>query len=268
MPVALAAGAALEATLKRDRLVVVIGLVAVIAVSWAYVLAGAGMDLGAVAETGGMMAMTTAWSPGYFLLMLAMWWVMMVAMMLPSAAPMVLLYATVNRRAGERGHAGVPTGMFAAGYLLVWGAFSLLATGLQWGLEQAALVSPEMARASVPFGAALLVGAGVYQMTPLKYACLRRCQAPIQFLGHGWRRGRMGAVRMGLEHGAFCLGCCWVLMGLLFYGGVMSLLWIGGLALYVLIEKLVPAGPWIGRSTGLALIVWGTVIAMRYVDLA
>ena len=260
MDVGAAESSTLEWALKRDRRVVVGALVAVIAFSWAYVLAGAGMR--EVPGAGG--AMAAGWRPGDFALMLAMWWGMMVAMMLPSAAPTILLFAAVNRKNGERGHPVVPTSLFAAGYVVAWGAFSVLATLLQWSLDRLALLTPTMESASLPLGAALLIAAGIYQMTPLKHACLRHCRSPIQFLGHRWRRGTTGAVLMGLEHGSFCLGCCWVLMGILFYGGVMNLLWIGGLALYVLAEKLAPAGHWIGRFGGAALLLWGAVILVRY----
>jgi predicted metal-binding membrane protein len=262
---ALAAEAsALEWALKRDRRIVVGGLMAVIAVSWAYILAGAGIDTSDPSGARAMLVLAADWTPGYFLLMLTMWWAMMVAMMLPGAAPMILLFAAINRKNGERGHAEVRTGLFAAGYVVTWGVFGLLAATLQWGLDQLALLTPMMASASVPLGAALLIAAGIYQLTPLKHACLRHCRSPIHFLGHRWRRGAAGAVLMGLEHGLFCLGCCWVLMGLLFYGGVMSLVWIGGLALYVLLEKLAPAGHWIGRFGGTALILWGAVILVQY----
>ena len=133
----------------------------------------------------------------------------------------------------------------------------MVATGLQWGLERLALLSPMMQATSLYLGAALLIGAGLYQLTPLKYACLRHCRSPFDFIANHWRQGTGGAFRMGLEHGLFCLGCCWVLMALLFYGGVMNLWWIAGLAIYVLLEKLAPAGPRLGRYTGALLILWG-----------
>ncbi|MFP6746735.1 MAG: DUF2182 domain-containing protein [Alphaproteobacteria bacterium] len=213
---------------------------------------------GATAMTPAMTpTMTPVWTPGYFALMLAMWWVMMVAMMLPSAAPLVLLFAAVNRKSRLGGRPYVPTGVFAAGYLVAWGGFSLLAVLGQWGLERLALLSPMMQTTSLYLGAALLVGAGVYQLTPLKQACLRHCRSPLAFIAHHWRQGGGGAFRMGLEHGLFCLGCCWVLMALLFYGGVMNLWWVAGLALYILIEKLAPGGPRLGRYTGGLLILWG-----------
>ena len=232
---------ALYRVLGRDRRIVIGGLLAAIALSWSYLLTGAGMPMPAPA----------VWTPAYFALMLVMWWVMMAAMMLPSAAPTILLFAALSQKSAERGDPVVSTSIFATAYIIVWGGFSLLATFAQMQLDDLALLSPMMNSASVPLGAALLIAAGVYQMTPLKYACLRHCRTPIDFFAHRWRRGAKGALLMGLEHGAFCLGCCWVIMALLFYAGVMNLLWIAGLALYVLLEKLAPAGQLISRYAGL-----------------
>ena len=205
------------------------------------------------------MAMMTpaVWTPGYAVLMFCMWWNMMVAMMLPSAAPMILLFATVNRRQRDTGHPYVPTSIFALGYLAVWAGFSLVAVALQWGFERTALLSPMLAATNVIFGGVLLLAAGAYQLTPMKQACLRHCRSPLAFLGTHWRRGAQGALRMGIEHGAYCVGCCWFLMGLLFFGGVMNLYWIVGLALFVLFEKTFPAGHWLGYATGVVLSVWG-----------
>ncbi len=251
----------LETALKNDRWVVISGLSIVILASWAYILGGAGMNMDAAAP--GVMAMTPDWGLSYAITMLFMWWVMMVAMMLPSAAPMILLVAALNRKNAAPGNPALSTGFFVAGYLIAWGGFSLAATLLQWGLDRLTLLTPMMASASVTLGSALLIAAGIYQMTPLKHACLRHCRTPIHFAGHRWRSGPKGAIVMGLDHGLFCLGCCWVLMGLLFYGGVMNLVWIGGIALYVLIEKLAPAGHWIGRFSGVLLILWGSALLIR-----
>jgi predicted metal-binding membrane protein len=255
----------LESLLKRDRVIVVAGLTVVVGLSWGYLLLGAGMDMTALQMTAMPTGMepgqaASPWTPAYGLLMLATWWVMMIAMMVPSAAPMILLFATVNRRQREAGGTFVPTGIFLCGYLLAWGGFSLVAVALQWGLERATLLSTMMASTSALFGAALLLAAGIYQLTPLKQACLRHCRSPLHFVTHGWRRGRRGALRMGLKHGAFCLGCCWFLMGLLFYGGVMNLYWIAGLAVLVLVEKTVPAGHWLGVAIGVGLILWGGTV--------
>jgi predicted metal-binding membrane protein len=285
--------AALEAVLRRDRVVVIAALVVVIVAAWSYVLLGAGTGMSAFEMTSspfgapGDMAMDQdgsdmamgqngpdiamgevgsdvmtvmapmAWTPGYAVLMLFMWWTMMVAMMLPSASPMILLFARFNRAQRDKGAPYVPTGVFALGYLLVWAAFSLVAVTAQWGLERSGLLSSTMASTSVILGAVLLIAAGIYQLTPLKYACLKHCRSPLFFISHHWRPGQWGALRMGLEHGAFCTGCCWFLMALLFYGGIMNLFWIIGLALFVLVEKLAPAGNWVGRIMGVGLIAWG-----------
>jgi predicted metal-binding membrane protein len=266
--------AALEAVIRRDRLVVVTALTAVIALSWAYLLAGAGISMSAFETTrisqlgmaggvpeGGMagMAMMTpaVWTPGYAVLMFFMWWVMMVAMMLPSAAPMILLFATVNRKQRDTGHPYVATSIFAFGYLAAWAAFSLVAVIMQWGFERAGILSPMLVATNAIFGGFLLLAAGVYQLTPIKHACLRHCRSPLAFLSTRWRRGARGALRMGVLHGAFCVGCCWFLMGLMFFGGVMNLYWVAGLALFVLFEKTVPAGHWLGYATGVALLLWG-----------
>ena len=268
------ADATLEALLRRDRLVVFAALSAVVALSWAYLLAGAGMSMSAFGMTrmsppgvgGGMseggvagmsMMVPAVWTPGYTVLMFFMWWIMMVAMMLPSAAPMILLFATVNRKQRDSGHPHVETSIFSIGYLAVWAAFSLVAVALQWGFQRAGILSPMLVGTNAIFGSVLLLAAGVYQLTPIKRACLRHCRSPQAFLSTHWRRGAHGALRMGLLHGAYCVGCCWFLMGLLFFGGVMNLYWIAGLALFVLFEKAVPAGHWLGYASGVALLVWG-----------
>lgn len=270
----LAIDATLDAVVRRDRLVVVAALTAVIALSWAYLLAGAGMGMSAfemtrmsqfgtargMCEAGmaGMAMMTRAvWTPGYAVLMLFMWWVMMVAMMLPSAAPVILLFARVNRKQRDAGHPYVATSIFAFGYLAAWAGFSLVAVILQWGFELIGLLSPMLSASNTVLGGVLLLAAGVYQLTPIKHACLRHCRSPHAFLSTHWRRGGRGALRMGLLHGAFCVGCCWFLMGLMFFGGVMNLYWIAGLALFVLCERTVPAGHWLGYATGVVLLVWG-----------
>ena len=257
----------LETVLRRDRRVVVAALVAVIVVAWIWIVLGAGTGMSAVAMTQmagmpdmDMMMERAVWTPGYAALIFAMWWVMMVAMMLPSAAPMLLLFARANRAQKARDRPYVATGIFAAGYLAAWGGFSALAAVLQWGLEQLYLLGPMMTTTSYWLGGAILLAAGLWQLTPVKGVCLRHCRSPLSFLAQKWQPGRLGAFRMGLEHGTFCLGCCWFLMGLLFFGGIMNLFWIAGLAGFVLLEKTIPMGHWIGRIAGVAFAAWGVVM--------
>ena len=256
---------ALEAVLKRDRWIVLSGLAGVSALAWCYLLLlAAGMpEMSQNPAAVLAPVQLRAWDALDFVLMFLMWVVMMVAMMLPSAAPMILLFASFNRKQNEQGRPFVPTSVFVAGYLIVWVGFSLGATLVQWALDQAALLSPMMVSSSPVLGGILLVAAGVFQWTPLKNACLEHCRSPFEFLRTGWRKGARGALQMGLGHGAYCLGCCWILMGLLFFGGVMNLLWIATIAIFVLIEKAVPRGAGIGRVTGLLLVVAGVVVASR-----
>ncbi len=244
--------------LERERWVTSAGLLLVAAGAWAYLLLASAMP-GMAGMDAGMVMAPVPWTAPYAGAIFLMWWIMMAAMMLPSAAPAILLYDLVSRRTG--GGVGVAaTAAFAAGYLLVWGAFSLAAAFLHWALDQSGLLTMAMASASPVLGGAMLIAAGAWQLTPVKRACLARCQSPIQFLSHRWRKGRPGALRMGAEHGVYCLGCCWVMMGLLFYGGVMSFAWIGGLALYVLVEKSVPAGHWLTSLSGWGLIAAGGIV--------
>lgn len=192
------------------------------------------------------------------LLLLAMWLVMMMGMMLPSATPMILTFANVNQNRRARGQPYVPTALFTAGYLLVWGGFSVAATLAQWALERATLLSSmDMTTDSRLLGGLLFVAAGLYQVTLVKQACLRFCWSPLDFVTNHWRDGSGGALRMGMVHGLYCLGCCWVLMLLLFVGGVMNLLWVAGLGAIVLVEKLVPPGPWFSRISGALLAAYG-----------
>jgi len=192
-----------------------------------------------------------------------MWAVMMVAMMLPSAAPMILLFAAITRRNRAKGHVMAPTGVFAGGYLVAWAGFSLAATGLQWGFDSLALLSPMMVSTSAVLSGAILIAAGLYQWTPLKHACLAHCRSPLYFLGHHWRKGTGGAFVMGIHHGFYCVGCCWVMMALLFVGGVMNLLLIAAIALVILIEKVAPRGDVVGRVGGVVLVLLGLYLVFR-----
>ncbi len=266
----------LEAVLKRDRAIVATGLLVLAAFAWIYTISDArGMGEMGVPSTGTgettmssdamsavVMPMTEAWTPRQALMVFVMWAVMMVAMMVPSAAPMVLLFAALNRKKQEREMPYVPTSLFLAGYLVVWVAFSALVTLAQWGLQRAALLSPMMVSTSAIFGGAVLIAAGIFQWTPLKNACLYHCRSPLSFLTSHWRDNAAGAFRIGLHHGAYCVGCCWMLMLLLFVTGVMNLVWVTLIAAFVLAEKVVPAGVAlaVSRSAGAAVVAWGIAV--------
>ena len=253
---------AVEAALRHDRIVVLASVLGIAGVAWAYLFWAAahmpGMDAAMPhAATAAMDAGEAA-----FLARFLMWCVMMVGMMLPSAAPMILMYATIVRRNRERGTVLPAAYVFMAGYVIVWTGFSLAAAGAQTGLDRLALLSPMMVSASAPLSTAILVAAGIYQWLPIKDSCLRKCRSPLQFLTMRWRPDRGGALRMGLEHGAVCVGCCWALMLLLFVGGIMNLLWVAAIAGVVLVEKLLPAGRISARLAGVGLVgagVWTMV---------
>ena len=272
-----------ERLLKRDRVITVAGLAVLCALAWLYIVTGAGLGMSAWEMTtlalfphqhtrdvmpsmpgmdmGPTAPMWMAWGFATWALMIAMWWIMMIAMMTPSATPTILLYARVHRHALAKGKVQdklAPTGAFAMGYLLVWLAFAAAATTLYWGLERAGLVSAMMMGSQNRLlSGAVLMAAGLYQVSPLKNTCLAHCRAPTSFLSRHWRPHIMGALRLGAMHGAYCVGCCWMLMALLVVGGVMNLAWIAALAILVLIEKALPLGQWIGRAIGIALIGWG-----------
>ena len=247
----------LENVVARERALVIAGIVTLTGLAWIYLFSMAA----SLSEMGNAMVTPSAspWTATEFWLMFLMWGIMMVGMMLPSATPMILLFATVHRRRRTRGQAVTPTAVFAGGYIAIWTAFSLAATILQWLLHQAGLLSPMMVTSSAAVGGAALIATGLYQWTPLKGRCLRHCQSPLQFITQHWRAGTEGAFRMGAEHGLYCLGCCWFLMCLLFVGGVMNLLWIAGLALFVLLEKVAPRR-WIPAVSGVVLVAWGTLV--------
>jgi predicted metal-binding membrane protein len=176
------------------------------------------------------------------------------------------MFTTTLQRRGHRQSALVQPGLFVLGYLAIWTGFSLLATLAQWGLHAAALLSPEAVSTSPVLGSALLTAAGVYQWSPLKHACLRRCRSPLGFLMTEWREGPGGALIMGLRHGVFCVGCCWALMALLFITGVMNLLWIAAIAGFILIEKVIPAGEYVARLAGLLLIGFGILMVANSIN--
>ena len=205
------------------------------------------------------MVAVQSWTAAEFGLMLVMWGVMMVAMMVPTAAPMTLVYAAVARKAAAQHSPLAPTFVFVAGYVTVWTLFSVLATVAQRALDQAGLLTPMMASNSAVFGGSVLIAAGLYQLTPYKHACLRNCRAPAHFLSRYWRTGTVGAFRMGLRLGAYCLGCCWILMSLLFVGGVMNLLWIAAIAVFILLEKTLRLGQAGSRFAGGAMVLVGAI---------
>jgi len=243
--------------------VIAAGLAAVAALAWFYIWHGAGMGMSATDMTtlslfphlqaDDMGGMDSTWP-----IVVAMWWVMMIAMMTPSAAPLVLLYGLVLRRHAVAGrNAYLPSLLLLAGYLVAWLAFAVVAATLQKVLQPAGLLSEMMLWSkSAVLSATVLAAAGLYQLSSLKHRCLAQCRSPARFLTQYWRPGLAGSFVLGLRHGAFCVGCCWMLMALLFVGGVMNLIWIAMLTLLVLVEKLTPAGATIGKLSGGLLIVW------------
>jgi predicted metal-binding membrane protein len=259
----------LESVLRRERGVVAVGLATLTLLAWWYVWRGAGMGMSALDMTRvalfphlqpepmpGMTMPAVAWAT-----VLAMWWIMMIAMMTPSAAPMILLYGRVLRhppaRAGAKA-AYAPPLFLAAGYLAAWLGFSAVAATAQFALTRMSLIwSMDLSSRSAALSAVVLMSAGAYQLSPLKNACLRQCRTPVEFLTRHFRSGRTGALAMGARHGLWCVGCCWMLMALLFVGGVMNLVWIAVIAALVLVEKVAPGGVIVGRVAGVALIGWG-----------
>lgn len=248
--------------MRRDRSVVATSLVIVTGLAWLYLWRDA--HAMAAMDMPGMQMPTMPHASGtMFLLTFVMWAVMMVGMMLPSAAPTVLLYAALVRKHGERGSVLPAVWVFTAGYLVVWTGFSLAAALAQSLAEASGLLDAMMSSANAHFSAALLIAAGVYQWAPIKEACLHKCRTPLEFFATRWRNGRGGALRMGVEHGMYCVGCCWVLMLLLFVAGVMNLLWVALLTVYVLAEKLLPRPRWTGAAASVAMIVAGVVLLVR-----
>lgn len=262
-----ASRSSVEAIFRRDRWVTISGIILLTVLSWAYLFGlAAGMDDmvmegDLMSSVSGLMGpQLSTWSVRDFFFMFLMWSVMMVAMMLPSASPLILLHVRVNQQQEDGGDGFHGTVAFAIGYLLVWTSFSAVATLLQWGLEKLAVLSPMMASTSPLLGAGLLLAAGIYQLTPFKNACLRHCRSPVHSLMQHWRRGTSGAFMMGFHHGVYCIGCCWLLMALLFVFGVMNLVWIAVLSVFVLLEKVVPRGELVARVAGVGFIVAGVSV--------
>lgn len=242
------------------RLPVLLGLAGMIFLAWVYLLyMGWGMAHMEVGADMVLMPRMTDWGAVDLALVFLMWTVMMVAMMLPTALPMVLAFWSLPQQ--PPAHSSVLRVVaFVAGYMLVWTSFSLVMTLVQWALLQARLISPMMEIRGPAFGGVLLLVAGIFQFTPLKRACLSRCRSPFSFLMTEWRPGKGGAWIMGLRHGLFCTGCCWSLMTMLFLLGVMNVAWIAALTVFVLIEKTWPGGQWLSPASGALLIAWGAVL--------
>jgi predicted metal-binding membrane protein len=254
----------LEELLKRDRRIILAGLSLVSLLAWAYMLdlaAGmhSSMGMGAAIKDASMPKMN-AWSITDFLFTFIMWAVMMVAMMIPSAAPTILMFSKFKRQRHKTRNPYRPTGLFILGYLAVWTGYSLLATLAQWGMFSAAMLSSLMGQVGTLMGGAILLVAGIFQQTSLKNACLNHCRTPVSFLLEDWREGGWGAFLMGLEHGSFCTVCCWALMTLMFVAGVMNVFWMALIAVLILVEKLMPAGDWFGRLAGFGMGIWGILL--------
>ncbi len=247
--------------LRRDRSIVLAGLGVIVLLSWAYMgyLAWDMANMMDMGDVGMEMAMPAVqpWRITDFLLVFVMWTVMQIAMMTPSAAPMILTYTQISGSRQEQPKSVPGTVVFYLGYILVWTAFSAAATLAQGGLHAAALLSPMMETTTPVLGGIILIAAGVFQFTPLKYACLSHCRTPLGFFMTEWREGRWGALVMGVRHGAFCVGCCWLLMALLFVAGVMNLFWIAAIAAYVLAEKVLPGGHKVSWGIGILMTAWG-----------
>ena len=264
---------ALERLLARDRRLIAVALAALVVLAWGYllVLSKQMSDDASMASMPGMRAMpnmprlggATAGAAQSIALTVLMWWTMMIGMMVPSAAPMVLLFGNVQRRQLAAESPRLRVALFTAGYLAIWGAFSVLAAVAQLALTKLALLAPLDLTVTAWLGAVLVALAGVYQLTPLKNACLRRCRSPAEFLSSHWRRGNAGAFRIGIEHGLYCVGCCWLLMSLLFVVGAMNLVWVAVIAAFVLIEKLVPQGETTAKINGVALLALALFLALN-----
>ena len=249
--------------LKKDRFVVLIALFILCVLSWLYIIYLYNqmypMDMDAFLFA---MPMTSNWSWTDFVLLFLMWFVMMIAMMTPSVAPLVLIFTSINRKRRQEQNPFVSSGYLLGGYFLVWAAFSLFATILQWLLQRVSLLNPEMFTTSKILGGIIFILAGAFQFTPLKNTCLNTCRSPVGFIQQYWKEGKSGALRMGIQNGTYCLGCCWILMILLFVSGIMNILWIAIISLFVLIEKVLSAKV-ISFIAGIALIAYGIVVLLR-----
>jgi predicted metal-binding membrane protein len=246
---------------RRDLIAISGALAGVVALSWWYLFSLASGMGAPMADAMPAMAVPV-WNAAYFAAMYLMWSVMMIGMMLPSVAPTVLIYSLVARQAAQKGSPVAPTGAFASGYVVVWIGFSFVATLSQYFLDRASLLTEMMSSNSNILAGCLLLVAGAWQFAPLKDRCLQHCRSPFEFISNNWQRGTAGAVKMGVKHGIYCLGCCWAIMTLLFVGGVMNLLWIAVLSVFVLLEKILPGAEKSGRYTGTVMIVLGVIVLL------
>ena len=242
----------LETALLNDGRVMLVVLAGIPIAAWLWIVLMARDMYGPMNGASAWM-MTGAWNWPHVLLLVAMWVVMMTAMMLPTAAPLILLYATAARRSAEPANPSRRVYALASGYLMVWGLYSIVLAAAQRLLASASVLTPMMEPSGPSAGAVLLGIAGVYQLTPLKRACLRACRSPLGFMMQRWRSGVAGAFRLGLGHGTYCLGCCWALMLILFAGGVMNLVVIVTLTVWVLVEKTAPFAEYTSTASGVAL---------------
>ncbi|VAV98162.1 hypothetical protein MNBD_ALPHA02-2359 [hydrothermal vent metagenome] len=243
----------------RPRITVIAALATIVVLAWAYLFHLArdmsGMRASEMALSGNMI-----WTPIDFIMMFLMWAVMMVGMMIPSAMPAIVIFDKWNMSRKTDGQSFGTTGLFTAGYIIAWVIFSLFATLSQWALDQSGWLDPMMESKSPYLGAILLISAGLYQLTPYKDVCLTHCQSPIEFIGKHWKPGGIEAFKLGVRHGIYCIGCCWLIMGLLFFFGVMNLIWIFILGLFVLLEKLVIFNQWINGAVSGILITSGIIL--------
>ena len=247
---------------KRDRFIIFAGIAVITILAWVWL-----GNMALAMPSGNMMNMasTNPWASSGLFSMLVMWVIMMIGMMLPSATPMILIYARAVQKKNSAADAKILSAIFITGYILIWAFFSVAATFLQAGLQDFNLISTMLESNSDALAGTLFIMAGLYQMTPLKRACLNGCRSPLNFILNSWRPGRTGGLLMGLEHGLLCVGCCWMMMLLLFAIGVMNLFWVASLAVLVLIEKAFPRGEWTARIGGISMLCAGVYFLSRLV---
>jgi predicted metal-binding membrane protein len=252
-------------TLSRKERSVVFGLLAAATVAaWLYLAFGVHVGTGSGTQMSAMQKSITTmepWTAGEAVTLLSMWMVMMVAMMLPAAIPVTLVYVAVAKKASRQAAPVAPASALLAGYIGTWVLFGVAATAAQWALQRIGILSSTMAGNDAVFGGVVVSAAGIYQLSALKGKCLAQCRDPARLIADRWRPGSLGAIRMGTELGVYCLGCCWALMALLFVGGVMNLLWVAIIATFILLEKIAPMARTWGRVVGTAMVIGGAASA-------